>query len=181
VLKSGRNSVHGSDCINVGSTMTHDLQLIAVTSEKVDLVATLFDAYRQFYGQTTDLEGARQFLFERLQRGESVIYAVVEGENALGFTQLYPSFSSVSMKPAWILNDLFVVEQARRRRIGARLLLAARDHAMQTGAVQLVLSTAVENVPAQVLYEQQGWQKDTDFLHYKFELPRGTHHSSEAE
>jgi ribosomal protein S18 acetylase RimI-like enzyme len=61
------------------------------------------------------------------------------------------------------------------------LLMAARDHAMQTGAVRLVLSTAVENVTAQALYEEQGWQKDTTFLHYKFELSRGTHHSSKAE
>ena len=160
--------------------MTDDLRLISVTTEKVDLVAPLFDAYRQFYGQTTDLEGARQFLFERLQRGESVVFAVIEGENALGFTQLYPSFSSVSMKPIWILNDLFVVEQARRRGVGARLLMAARGHAMQTGAVRLVLSTAVENVNAQALYERHGWQKDTDFLHYRFELQKGINNSSKA-
>lgn len=98
----------------MGTTMTQDLQLIRVMSERAGLIAPLFDAYRQFYGQTPDLEGARQFLFERLQGGESVIFAVMEGENALGFTQLYPSFSSVSMKPIWILNDLFVVEKARR-------------------------------------------------------------------
>jgi hypothetical protein len=88
--------------------MTHESQLIRVTTEKVDLIAPLFDAYRQFYGQRADLEGGRQFLFERLQRGESVVFAVIEAENTLGFTQLYPSFSSVSMKPIWILNDLFV-------------------------------------------------------------------------
>src|SRR5437868_4578700 len=174
MLEYGKPSLYGSECINVGCVMTHDLQPISVTSEKVDLIAPLFDSYRRFYGQTTDLEGARQFLFERLQRGESVIFAVVEDENALGFTQLYPSFSSVSMRPIWILNDLFVDEKAPRRGIGARLLMAARDHAMQTGAVRLALSTAVENVTAQALYEQQGWQKDTDFLHYNFELPRGT-------
>jgi ribosomal protein S18 acetylase RimI-like enzyme len=161
--------------------MTHDLQLIRVTSETVDFVAPLFDAYRQFYGQSPDLEGARRFLFERLQRGESVILAVIEGENALGFTQLYPSFSSVSMKPIWILNDLFVVEEARRRGVGARLLMAARNHAVQTGAVRLVLSTAVENVTAQALYERQGWQKDSGFSHFKFELPRATGNPGKTE
>jgi GNAT superfamily N-acetyltransferase len=161
--------------------MTQDLQLIRVTSEKVGLIAPLFDAYRQFYGQTPDLEGARRFLFERLQRGESIIYAVVEDESALGFTQLYPSFSSVSLKPIWILNDLFVVEKARRQGIGARLLLAARDHALQHGAVRLVLSTAVENATAQALYEQQGWQKETAFLHYKFELSKTARKPSKAE
>jgi ribosomal protein S18 acetylase RimI-like enzyme len=153
--------------------MTDDLQLITITSEQVDLVAPLFDAYRQFYGQTPDLESARQFLFERLQRGESVLFAVIEKGEALGFTQLYPSFSSVSMKTIWILNDLFVVERARRLGIGSRLLMAARHHAVRTGSARLVLATAVDNTAAQALYERQGWQKDTVFLHYKFELPNG--------
>src|SRR5260370_34523888 len=141
--------------------MTQDLHLIKVTSEKVALIAPLFDAYRQFYGQTPDLAGARQFLGERLQRGESVIFAMIEDEQALGFTQLYPSFSSVSMKPIWILNDLFVVENARQRGIGARLLMAARDHAVQSGAVRLVLSTAVQNITVQALYQRPGADQKT--------------------
>ena len=161
--------------------MTHDLQVIEITSEKVGLIAPLFDAYRQFYGQAPDLESARRFLSERFQRGEAVIFAVIEGENALGFTQLYPSFSSVSMKSIWILNDLFVTEKARRRGIGARLLKAAVDHAQRTGAVRLVLSTGVENVTAQALYEQEAWQKDTAFFHYKFELSSGTGNPTKTE
>ena len=111
--------------------------VIVVRSEQVDLIAPLFDAYRQFYGQASDLDRARQFLLERLQQHQSVIFAVVDNERALGFTQLYPSFSSVSMKPIWILNDLFVADFARRRGVGAQLLLAAKDHAVQTGAVRL--------------------------------------------
>lgn len=149
------------------------LQIVLVTLEQVGLVAPLFDAYRQFYGQPPDIDGARRFLAERLGRGESVILAVVEGGRALGFTQLYPSFSSVSMKPIWILNDLFVVEDARRRGVGARLLRAARDHATKTGAVRLALSTAVTNTTAQALYERDGWRRDTAFYHYEYELPKG--------
>jgi GNAT superfamily N-acetyltransferase len=181
VLAHGRPNLSGPNRITTGNTMIQDLQLIRVTSERVGLIAPLFNAYRQFYGQKPDPEGARQFLLERLHRGESVIFAVIEGENALGFTQLYPSFSSVSMRPIWILNDLFVIEKARRRGIGARLLMAARDHAMQTGSVRLVLSTAVENLTAQALYEQQGWKNDTTFLHYEFELPRATNNPNKAE
>jgi GNAT superfamily N-acetyltransferase len=140
--------------------------------QQVELVAALFDAYRQFYGQPPDLDGAGRFLAERLGRGESVIYAVVEGGRALGFTQLYPSFSSVSMKPIWILNDLFVAEEARRRGVGAMLLRSAREHAMMTSAARLALSTAVTNTKAQALYEQDGWRRDTAFLHYEYELPQ---------
>jgi GNAT superfamily N-acetyltransferase len=150
--------------------MTQAKQLIKVSSEQIGLVAPLFDAYRQFYRQSPNLEGARQFLSERVQRGQSVIYAVVEQGNALGFTQLYPSFSSVSMKPIWILNDLFVVEEARRRGIGEQLLTAAADFARQTGAVRLELSTAIDNDKAQALYNRLGWKKETGFFHYEFEL-----------
>ena len=145
-------------------------QVVRVSAEQVELVAPLFDGYRQFYGQSPNLDGARRFLIERLGRGESVIFAEVEDGRALGFTQLYPSFSSVSLKPVWILNDLFVAEDARRRGVGARLLRAARDHALRTGAARLVLSTAVTNTPAQALYEWDGWKRDTAFLHYEYDL-----------
>jgi ribosomal protein S18 acetylase RimI-like enzyme len=136
--------------------MANEHRLLRVRAKEIAIVAPLFDAYRQFYGQAADLEGARQFLLERLQRAESVIFAVVENGIALGFTQLYPSFSSVSMKPIWILNDLYVAGEARRRGVGAQLLTAATDHALQTGAARLVLSTAVENTNAQALYQHLG-------------------------
>jgi GNAT superfamily N-acetyltransferase len=146
------------------------LQIVQVSAQQIDLVAPLFDAYRQFYGQPPDLEAGRRFLAERLGRGESVIFAVVVGGRALGFTQLYPCFSSVSMRPIWVLNDLFVAEGARRRGVGTTLLRAARDLAVKTGAVRLVLSTAVMNAEAQVLYERDGWRRDTTFLHYTHDL-----------
>jgi GNAT superfamily N-acetyltransferase len=144
-------------------------RVVQVSVEQVDLAAPLFDAYRQFYGQSPDLAGARRFLAERLGRGESVIFAAVEDGRALGFTQLYPSFSSVSMGSIWILNDLFVAAEARHRGVGARLLRAARDHALHTGAVRLELATAVTNTTAQALYERDGWRKNTEFLHYEYE------------
>jgi GNAT superfamily N-acetyltransferase len=146
-----------------------DSTLIRVTTEQVELVVPLFDAYRRFYGQQADLDGARLFLGERLSRGQSVILAMVEHGLALGFAQLYPSFSSVSMKPILILNDLFVAEEVRRRGVGASLLCAARDYASQFGAVRLALATAADNAEAQALYERAGWVRDK-FLHYKYEL-----------
>jgi GNAT superfamily N-acetyltransferase len=74
----------------------------------------------------------------------------------------------------WILNDLFVADDARRRGVGAALLRTARDHAARTGAARLVLSTAVANAAAQALYEGDGWRRDTAFLHYKYELPEAS-------
>ena len=140
------------------------------TMSDLDDVAPLFDGYRQFYGQRSDLAAARAFLGERVRRDESVIFLAVtdekSGAEALGFTQLYPSFSSVSLKRLWVLNDLFVGPNARRGGVGRRLLERARDWAIETGAKGLVLATALDNSNAQALYESCGWQRDDEFQHY---------------
>lgn len=137
----------------------------------LDLVAPLFDAYRQFYRKPTDIALAKQFLSERIQRGESVIFlAVDEGGQAFGFTQLYPSFSSGARARVLILNDLFVVPEARRSGVGTALLAAAAEYGKSVGAVRLTLSTEVTNKTAQALYEAEGWKRQTDFHVYNFAL-----------
>jgi GNAT superfamily N-acetyltransferase len=133
-------------------------------------VAPLFDAYRQFYGRPADLEGARRFLGERLDRGDSVVLLAFDGAEAVGFTQLYPSFSSASMAKIFVLNDLFVKPQGRRRGVGSALLQAAADFGRSEGAVRLTLSTGVANSTAQSLYEQTGWKRDADFFVYNLTL-----------
>jgi GNAT superfamily N-acetyltransferase len=135
----------------------------------LDAVAPLFDAYRQFYGQHSDLAAARAFLEERMRREESVIFLAIadgEGNEALGFTQLYPSFSSVSVRRLWILNDLFVRPGIRRGGVGRRLLERAREWAIETDAKGLMLATAVTNAAARALYESCGWRRDEEFEHY---------------
>ena len=139
------------------------------TISDLDDAAPLFDAYRQFYGQRSDVAAARAFLDERLRREESVIFIAVaddDGGGALGFTQLYPSFSSVSLRRLWVLNDLFVGPSVRRGGVGRRLLERAREWAIETGAKGLVLATAVDNSKARALYESCGWQQDDDFQNY---------------
>jgi GNAT superfamily N-acetyltransferase len=136
--------------------------------DDLDAVAPLFDAYRQFYGERSDVPAARAFLEERLRRGESVVFLAVDddGAEALGFTQLYPSFSSVSVQRLWILNDLFVRPGVRRGGVGRRLLERARQWAVETEAKGLSLATAITNDAAQALYESCGWRKDEEFAHY---------------
>ena len=147
--------------------MTADISIVRAGGKELDDVVPLFDAYRKFYGQRPDLVAARAFLRERIERDESVIYiAYTSSQEAAGFTQLYPSFSSVSLKPLWILNDLFVRSDIRRGGVGRALLERARHHAVETGAKGLVLSTGVTNTPAQRLYESCGWLRDEEFFQY---------------
>jgi ribosomal protein S18 acetylase RimI-like enzyme len=136
------------------------------TTADAETIAPLFDGYRQFYRQVSDLPLALAFIRERLSLNESVIFlAEDEQGRPLGFTQLYPSFTSVGADRLWILNDLFVIPAVRRRGVGQALLNAAKAHAIETGAKRLVLSTAHDN-PAQKLYESLGYVRDREFHHY---------------
>jgi len=109
----------------------------------LDAVTLLFDAYRQFYGQASDEAAAKIFLQARFEHGQSVVLLAESQGQAVGFTQLYPSFSSVSMARVLVLNDLFVAPTARRLGVGEALLTAAADHARQLDAVRLSLSALV--------------------------------------
>jgi GNAT superfamily N-acetyltransferase len=141
------------------------------TVKDLNLLVPLFDAYRQFYRQPSEPERARRFLRERLERSQSVILLAFEGGVAVGFTQLYPSFSSGAMARIFILNDLFVAPEARRRGTGSALLRAAAEYARGAGALRLMLSTELTNTPAQSLYERMGWKRETAFCVYQLALP----------
>ena len=144
--------------------------IIRATIEHLDLIAPLFDGYRQFYKQPSNVDGARMFIKDRLIRHESVIFLAFLDEAAVGFTQLYPSFSSSSMQRLWILNDLFVAPNGRRSGVGEALLERARQFAVEDGAKGLMLETAVTNTTAQKLYERLGWVRDTEFYVYNLTI-----------
>jgi ribosomal protein S18 acetylase RimI-like enzyme len=147
------------------------LKLLRADASSLDQVAGLFDAYRGFYGQPANLPQSRQFLAERLARDESVIfYAQDESGQALGFVQLYPSFSSIDAHRTWLLSDLFTASQARGRGVGTLLMNAARDFALATGAKGLVLETATDNHTAQRLYESLGYVRDLGYYTYCLDL-----------
>ena len=138
------------------------------TLDDLQAVTTLFDGYRQFYGRPTDVAGAKQFLRARLEARDSVILIAERGPDRLGFAQLYPSFSSISMRRLWILNDLFVDLSHRRGGVGQMLLAAAETFAREDGAKGLNLSTQRGNGPAKLLYESCGWTLDEEFDHYHY-------------
>ena len=145
------------------------LAITRATHADLDAVVPLFDAYRQFYEQPSDPARARAFLGERLQRGETVILLARDGERAIGFTQLYPMFSSVRTGKLWILNDLYVDAQVRRSGAGRALLAAAADFARSDGAVGIVLETTRDNATARSLYRGAGWEEaDTQWYSLSF-------------
>lgn len=137
------------------------------------LVIDLFDRYRQFYKQPSDLATAKNFINERLGKNESVIFVALDGDTPVGFTQLYPKYSSMRVSKNWILNDLYVDSTYRKQGIGEALIKTAMEFAKAEGSTFVQLETAVDNYTAQSLYEAIGFEKqepDTEFLLYKIQL-----------
>lgn len=141
----------------------------AVLSD-LEALVPLFDSYRQFYGRPSDIPAVRKFLLARFNHGESVLFIAHEGNIPVGLTQLYPSFSSVSLARVFVLNDLFVHEQARRKGVASKLMSAATEFANSLGAVRVSLSTAMTNQTAQALYQSAGWKRDEQFFVYHFAI-----------
>jgi len=128
-------------------------------------IVPLFDLYRVFYGQSSNLIQAEAFLKERFQNEESIILVTLIDTKMIGFTQLYFSFSSISLEPTLILNDLFVLPEYRGQGVGASLLKSAQGFCKKYNYKGLSLETAIDN-PDQKLYERLGWEKDSHCFHY---------------
>jgi ribosomal protein S18 acetylase RimI-like enzyme len=153
------------------------MEIKRISSSESNLVVELFNKYRIFYKQAPDITLAKTFIQARLDSNESVIFvALVTGEAGTipaGFTQLYPSYSSMRAVKNWILNDLYVDAAYRKRGIGEALIRTAMDFARKEKATYVELSTAIDNLTAQSVYEAIGFKKqmaDTDFYTYRIEL-----------
>ncbi len=136
------------------------------------LAAPLFNQYRMFYGQASDLALAAQYLYDRLTLGESVVFLAFkeEGGIPIGFAQLYPLLSSISATKNWLLNDLFVDPDYRKLSVGKALLQKVFDFALEQGASSVTLETGVNNLIAQGLYEQIGFVRQepgTEYYTYR--------------
>jgi ribosomal protein S18 acetylase RimI-like enzyme len=138
----------------------------------VSQAAPLFAAYREFYGEPYDLEASASFLASRLARDESIVLIATDDDGRpVGFSQIYPAFSSTRLAPIWILNDLFVSDEARGTGVVDELLDAAATMAVDAGATAIELSTAHTNLRAQAVYDRSGYEVDTVFKHYEKPLP----------
>ena len=141
------------------------------TIDNLDILTELFDNYRVFYRAASDRASSKAFLSERLDRKEAIIFLAANDKGeAMGFTLLYPTFSSVSQGRVFVLNDLFVQSNHRRKGVAAALLNHAAKYGKENGAIRLHLETEVSNEHAQALYEKEGWVKESDTYHYNYNL-----------
>lgn len=140
------------------------MTIIRAHIDHLEDLITLFDGYRIFYNQPSDEEGARQFLLNRFKKQDSIIFIAYIDYKAVGFAQLYPLFSSVSMQAMYLLNDLYVDTNYRGQGIGEALIEKAKQLCVSKKNKGQAIQTALDN-PAQRLYKRLGFEKDTD-LHF---------------
>lgn len=150
------------------------IHIVEAGIEHVEDIVPLFDAYRQFYQQSPNIEAARLFLTQRLTEKSATIFLALRIQDqhqiAVGFTLLYPLYSPLSLKRQWLLSDLYVVPEVRKMGCGTLLLQRAHQLAVDTNAEGLMLQTARDNTVAQALYESLGWEQETVFLTYNLFL-----------
>lgn len=141
------------------------------TISDLEQLSELFNLYRIFYGKDDDIATATVFINERIKQEDSVIIVAetIDGQ-LVGFTQLYPIFSSVSAKKAWVLNDLFILENFRKQCVATELILKSIELGKNSNAAWISLQTASDNYNAQALYEKIGFTKDNHYLDYVFNL-----------
>lgn len=153
--------------------IVNNFNIKQIDASEAHLVIGLFNQYRIFYNQFSDLGMAKAFIDARLENNESVIFVAMAGDKPVGFTQLYPKYSSARLSKNWILNDLFVDAGHREEGIGAALIKAAMAFAKNQGATFVQLETAIDNFNAQNLYESIGFikqEEDKEFFLYKISL-----------
>ncbi len=140
------------------------------TLDDIEMVLPLVRGYREFYEQKHDAALERAFIADHLNNDTSIIFlAFDENGAAIGFTQLFPTFSTVHLGPAYVLEDLFVTPEARGGGTASALLDAAVRYARESGASGMFLETAIDNTTAQRVYERNGWTREARF--YKYNAP----------
>lgn len=135
-------------------------QIKRASLEDLNETAELFNLYRIFYRQESDLEKGRTFLKERLLKDESIVFLALADGKAVGFVQLYKLFHYTKLEMQWLLSDLFVHQDYRGRGLSVALIDQSKEWCAETGACGLMLETEKTNNIGNTLYPRCGFEYD---------------------
>jgi len=149
------------------------MEIIRATSADLPLILPLFDGYRRFYEQPSDIEASRIYLTERLDKNESVMFFVYENKNneknGIGFAQLYATYSSVTLKKFWVLHDLYVKDDYRKQGIAKTLINKCKELAHENAPLGIIIESRISNQSAQHLFDAVGFVKEGEHYFYYLE------------
>ncbi len=150
--------------------MSTELTINRCNINDLNTLAPLFDAYRQHFKQTSDLDGVKAYLKQRLEAEEAIVYLVGSDEICHGFVLLYPSFSSIGLAPIWMLNDFYLHSGSNKRLMAKQLLDRIGEDCKAAGAIRIEVTTRKENHRLHKLYKDYGFEKDYKYDHYFLQL-----------
>ncbi|MEH7333872.1 GNAT family N-acetyltransferase [Neobacillus drentensis] len=152
------------------SAMNDNLIIRQATIKDLDKIVPIFDSYREYFNQQRSPVNVENFLFERFEHLESVIFIVEREGEVIGFAQLYPVFSSLSLKRVWLLNDFFIIESFRHQGVGKQLFAKVKEFGTLTKSKGIELSVEHTNQKAWEFWEKQEFKLDEEFRYYYFKI-----------
>lgn len=141
------------------------------TLEDLSALAVLFDEYRQFYGESSNLQQSSNFLEQRFKNAESIIFVNLKGEVLTGFVLLYRGFSSIQCRNYFVLDDVYVSPQFRRQGAARQLIDTAILFAGQENAAKVWVDTPKDNYQSHQLYISMGFKADNTLVSFERKLP----------
>ena len=145
-------------------------KIIRANTRHIDDLSILFDLYRQFYKYKKDLNSSRNYISERIQNNESIIFIALNNKKTTGFVQLYATFDSLNLNKKLVLYDLYVLTEFRKLGIGRKLMNKSKDYAIRNKYSRIELSTSINNTNAQKLYSSLDYIRDKEYYNYDLEL-----------
>lgn len=143
-------------------------QIEIATLEHLNEFAELFDSYRVFYEQPSDLERGKSFLKERITNKETVTFLIKKDNKYVGFAQLYSLYHYKTLKRQWLLSDLFVDPAYRGSGLAINLIDQCKQYCIETDACGLLLETQKTNKIGNSLYPKCGFELDSEHNYYNW-------------
>jgi GNAT superfamily N-acetyltransferase len=153
---------------------SYRIELVA-TRDLADLLA-LMRAYCDFYNESPSdaalLELSRTLIADPLREGLQLIARDPPGA-AVGFATVFWSWDTTEASRIGIMNDLFVIPEARGLGLADRLIAACTQRCAERGASRLEWETAPENLRAQAVYRRVGAVREPWLTYVKQVVPSG--------
>ncbi len=146
------------------------MNVAPVSAAEFEQLLPLIAEYQRFYRAEPDTARNREFFRRFLApSADGLLLGAREEGPFLGYACLYWHFSSTRAIEAVLMNDLFVVPEARGEGVGRALIEASAAVGRERGAAVLEWSTEPGNTTAQRLYDSTGAER-SEWVSYEIEL-----------
>lgn len=140
--------------------------------DHLDQLVPVIEEYRQYCGAQPSPGKTRSFLLDLYSQKKAVTFLAIDepSNNVMGFINLFPSYSTLSLQKIWILNDLGVAKKYRGNGVAKALIQKALSMAKDSGADRVELKTQKTNISAQQLYASLRFTIDEENIFYRVSM-----------